>query len=291
MFKLALENEDLFNRLSKHSILGRFVVFRIDCLTNLRDQDLASRLYQEIYTSDGTSKQTAPGRFRDLDLLTADLLTHESNLIHDVAVSSGITSVELYSALRHRDIPFELLVSDKFSRFLYRGSIVRRIYDVNNTLLFAYVLWILADWKCGWKFPISKMLFPLVKASDKPSAPFGEIPLFDFRLLELIRKGHVTELPYDILSTSLPDRFTFVRCMNVLNLSYFKPDAIRRALSLLKTSLKDQGILLLGRTMPDGANAVSFYRKVSGNLELIRELDGGSEISHLIDSTNRIGNK
>lgn len=291
MLKIALKSARLFNRLSKYPILRRFVVFRIDCLTNLRDPVLASRLYQEFYTSDGTSRQTAPGRFRDLDLLTADLLTHESNVIHDVAVSSGITSVELYSALHHRGIPFQLLVSDKFSRFLYRGSIVRRIYDVTHTLLFAYVFGILADWKCGWKFPVSKMLFPLIEAFNRPSAPFREMPLFDFRLLELIRKGHVDELPYDILATSLPDRFTFVRCMNVLNLSYFNPDAILLALSLLKTSLKDQGILLLGRTMPDGSNAVSFYRKSSGNLELIRELDGGSEISHLVESTNGIANK
>jgi hypothetical protein len=284
MLKLALENEDLFNWFSKHPILGRFVVFRIDCLPNLRDPVLASRLYQNINTSDGTSKQTAPGRFRDLDSLAADFLIHESNSIHDVAVSSGVTSVELYSFLRDRGIPFKLMVSDKFSRYFYRGTMVRRIYAGDKTLLCAYVWWIFADRKCSWKFPISKILFSLVRAFDKPSSPFGEIPLYDFRLLELIREGHVEELSYDIFSTSLPDSFTFVRCMNVLNLGYFKPDAIRRALSLLKNSLKDQGILLLGRTLPDGANAVSFYKNVSGHLELIRDINGGSEIRHLVES-------
>ena len=282
MFKLALQNEDLFHRLSKHPILGRFVVFRIDSLPNLRDPVLASRLYEKLYTSDGISKQTAPGRFRDLDSLAADFLTHESNSIHDVAVSSGVTSVELYSVLRDRGIRFKFMVSDKFSRYLYRGSMVRRIYTVNETLLCAYVLGILADRKCSWKFPISKILFPLVRAFDKPSSTFGEVPLYDFRLLELIREGHVEDLSYDIFSTSLPDRFTFVRCMNVLNPTYFKPDALRRALTLLKNSLKDQGILLLGRTSPDGTNAVSIYKKVSGHLELIRDLNGGSEIRHLV---------
>ena len=89
----------------------------------------------------------------------------------------------------------------------------------------------------------------MVRAFDKPSSPFGEIPHCNFKLLELIRKGHVEELSYDIFSTSLPDRFTFFRCMNVLNLGYFKSDAIRRALTLLENSLKDQGILLLGRTL------------------------------------------
>ena len=70
------------------------------------------------------------------------------------------------------------------------------------------------------------------------------------------------ELSYDIFPTSLPDRFIFVRCMNVLNLGYFKLDAIRRALSLLKHFLKDQGILLLGRTLPDGTNASSFTKSI-----------------------------
>ena len=275
VFKLALENEDLFNRLSKHPILRRFVVFRIDCLPNLRDPILASRLYEKLYTGDGISKQTAPGRFRDLDSMAADFLTHESNSIHDVAVSSGVTSLELYAVLRDRGIPFKLMVSDKFSHYLYRGTMMRRIYTVNKTLLCVYVLEdFLADRKCSWKFPISKILFPLVWAFDKPSSPFGEIPLYDFRLLELIREGHVEDLSYDIFSTSMPGRFTFVRCMNVLNPGYFKSDAICRALSLLKNSLKDQGILLLGRTMPDGANAVSFYKKVSGHLELIEILTG-----------------
>jgi hypothetical protein len=283
MFKLALKNEDLFSRFSQHPILRRFVVFRVDCLSNIRDPILASRLCQYIYTGNGTSKQTASGRFRNLDLLAADFLTHELNLIHDVGVSSGVTSVELYSVLRDRGIPFKLMVSDKFSRFFFRGTMVRRIYAVDKTPLCAYV-GICADRKYSWKFPISKILFTLIWAFEKSSSPFGEISLFDFRLLELIRKGHVDELSFDIFSTSLPDRFTFVRCMNVLNLSYFKPDAISGALALLKSSLKDQGILLLGRTMPDGANAASFYRKVSGNFELIRDLNGGSEISHLVNS-------
>ena len=100
MLKLALKDEDLFKRYAKHPILGRFAVFRIDCFQNLRDPLLASRLIQNIWTSDGTSKQTAPGRFRDLDSLVVNCLTEELNSIHDVAVSSGITSVELYSYMR-----------------------------------------------------------------------------------------------------------------------------------------------------------------------------------------------
>lgn len=288
MFKLALQNEDLFKWFAKNAILRPFAVFRIDCFQNLRDSVLASRLIQDIYTGDGTSKQTAPGRFRDLDSLVANCLTQELNSIHDVAVSSGITSVELYSVLCERGIRFKLMVSDKFSRYLYRGTLVRRIYTADRTLLYAYVLWLFADWQCSWKFPISKILFSFVQAFDRSSAPYREIPLYDFRLLDLMRNGQVEELAYDIFSTALPNRFTFVRCMNVLNLAYFTPDSIRTALSLLKDSLKDQGILLLGRTLTDGTNAVSFYKKVSGNLELIREQNGGSEIRHLVESIHGI---
>lgn len=287
MFKLALESEDLFSRLSKYPILRRFFVFRIDCLSTLGDQKLASHVYKGIVTSDGTTKHTAAGRFHDLDSLVVGHLSHESNVIHDVAVSNGVTSVELYSVLRGCGVPFKLIISDKFSHYLYRGNRVRKIYAVNKTLLFAYVGWILADRKCTWRFPISKLLFPLVRAFDKPSPPFGEIPLYESQLLALIRKGHVEELSYDIFSTSLPDTFTFVRCMNVLNLEYFKSDDISRALVLLKDSLKDQGVLLLGRTLPNGVNAVSFYKKVFGNLELIRDLNGGSEVRHLVENIRR----
>src|SRR2546423_101337 len=99
MLKLALRNEHLFSRLASHPVLGRFVVFRMDCLPALRDEALAAGLYRRIHTQDGVTKNTAPGRLRELDLLMPSFLTEASNAIHDVGVSSGVTSFELYTHL------------------------------------------------------------------------------------------------------------------------------------------------------------------------------------------------
>ena len=80
----------------------------------------------------------------------------------------------------------------------------------------------------------------------------------------------------------MPDTFSFVRCMNLLNLSYFPRDSIGLALRNVVESLKEGGVLQIGRTHPDGVSHAGFYRKRGTRLQLLHEVGSGTELREVI---------
>jgi len=288
MLKFAMKDTSLYLKLSRHSWLEKFITFRMDALVETQDAKLASELYKRHRVSGGTTKETAPGRFQYRDEATLKILGAGPHAVHDVAVSSGITSMELYELLTAHGISFKLWVSDKFSKYFQKGTWIRRIYDADKKLLHAYCLGILADWKVSWKYPFTKFLFLLLSKTDSPGGRVSEIPLYDPSLLKMLRSGAIAEMQFDLFATELPPQFTFVRCMNVLNLNYFPEDRILAALRLLNLSMREGGVLLVGRTGDGGFNTATFFLKTGdGNLESILDLRGGSEIKSLVRKLSR----
>ncbi len=292
MLKFALKDASLYLKLSKNSILGKFICFRLDALGSINDPIIAAAIYTRHRVSGRITKETAPGRFQDLEASTLailsgerPILSGERPILHDVAVSSGITSVELYHSVKKLGVEFQLFVSDKYSRYYSSGRFFCKIYGVDKELIQAYCCNILADGKVSWNFPLSKILYQCLRKLDRPSKNLSVISLYDPKLLELIKSEKVKEITYDILTTKTPDHFTFVRCMNVLNQSYFTEDKILHALQLIKTSLRKGGVLLLGRTVGDGVNRATYYRKTeSGHLHPFQDINGGSELKHIMSA-------
>jgi hypothetical protein len=283
MFIFALKNKRLFEELQRHRFLGKFVSLRVDCLDSVADPGLLAGFYKSFYVDNKTSKETRAGRFAELDDLAVSFLKSDSeNLIHDVGVSSGITSVELYDKLVVAGCRFKLFVSDKFARFHATGDAFCRIYDGNDVLTRAYLFSLLSDEKLHWKHFISKYSFALLKRLPRASRPARQIVLYDPRLSKLIKEGRVAEIEYDIFNTTLDSQFTFVRCMNLLNRSYFSPAEISRAIHNLRSSLVEDGVLQVGRTNLQGANEASFFRKVQNRLVPAGDINKGSEIKGLV---------
>ena len=108
--------------------------------------------------------------------------------------------------------------------------------------------------------------------------------MFHCDLRDRIERGEIHRLDYDLFRAGLPERFSFVRCMNVLIRAYFNEDELRCGISGLAESLELEGILQIGRTdMNSGLNYVSFYRKdPGGGLELLENLNGGAGLEDLI---------
>ncbi len=71
--------------------------------------------------------------------------------------------------------------------------------------------------------------------------------------------------------------------MNLLNLGYFPPESIEVALRNLIESLKEGGVLQIGRTHPDGVSHATFYRKRGARLEMLQDVERGTELRELID--------
>jgi hypothetical protein len=263
-------------------LLRRLFVFRMDAIPNLNDAAIRDFVYAQIITANHATKETAAGRLRDLDEATISCMSKDGlNVIHDIAVSSGVTSLELLGTLQSRGLPVSLHISDKYAKYATTGRILVRILDADGALVEMYVCGILARSNLSMKFCLSRLLYSLL-GGKSGNHKLKWFLLFDAKVIEHIEAGVIDFIDYDAFETREAPRFTFVRCMNLLNLNYFSSDKIVSALRNIIGSLKEGGILQIGRTRPDGHNAVGFYIKTGGGLKLVTEVGGGTELRDVI---------
>jgi hypothetical protein len=267
---------------ARKPLLGKLLVFRIDAIANLKDAAIRDYAYTQIITANHSTKQTAAGRFRDLDEATISCMDHRNmNVIHDIAVSSGVTSLELFRTLLDRGLPVSFHISDKYARYGTSGRALVRIVDADGILVEMYVCGILAKSNLSEKFWLSRLLYSLL-AHKSETRKLKWFHLFDLEVLENIEQGLIRLIDYDVFETREVSRFTFIRCMNLLNLNYFTPDKIERALRNIVGSLKEGGILQIGRTMLDGHNMAGFYMLTPTGLRLVREVGRGTELRDIL---------
>jgi len=254
----------------------------MDNLDSFAERASIDHAYKGFYVDNRTSKETTQGRFSDIDDNTLHFISGKSHpLIHDVGISNGITSVDLYRRLSADHRSFKLFVSDKFAHFYRVGTRFCRIYDRNDKLTRAYIFSIVADKNLHWKYFLSKYSYQLIRAIPYHRQHAVPIMLYDPSLRLLLHEGKIFEIEYDVFNTSHPPDFDLVRCMNVLNLSYFSPAEISKAIINLTHSLKEGGVLQIGRTTPEGLNNASFFKKVHDQLILVEDVNEGSEIKEL----------
>lgn len=282
MFKIVITDPDLFMKLKTISGLSRIISLRMTS-ANLLHEPYFSEYLSAMNVTGNVYKITNEKRFADLDEMTLEVLgSNSKHEIHDVAVSSGVTSFELCEKLSSANIDFHMDVSDKYSELFSTGSSICRIHDVEGNFVEGYVLCVLANCRIGWKAFITKLLGYLLKA-----IPHGKkqrsVFLYDRRLYDLENMGVVEFVKYDLFKTELREKYTFVRCMNILNKINFCEEMLEVAVKLLKCSLKSGGVLLVGRT-EEGTenNMASFFRKTEAGMQVVCEAGGGSEIKNIV---------
>jgi hypothetical protein len=287
MFKITVSSERLFRRLSKNSILSRLVRADPRLLQVIRDPELTDRIISS-FVVDGAriSKETVAGRFRDLDGILTDQLRGVAHpVIHDAAVSSGTTSLELLNRLRAEGISPRLYISEKFARCLHvqRGP-VARLYDEYGSLLYAHIGIVSADPLSSWRFPVSRLLFRALAAKTPrmTDAAVHDILLYDRSVRDALESGALTHLDYDIFVNAVDIRFDVVRCMNTITSMYFSPERIAQGVANLRRSLKPCGLLLLGRTLPSGRNNATFFRLKDDCFVPERVVNDGADIHDIV---------
>jgi hypothetical protein len=253
----------------------------------IQDRELADRIVSAVWVDRvALSKETAAGRFRDLDDLLIDLTQQVSNtVIHDVGVSNGITSLELLERFHARALWPTFYISDKFARCLcvQRGP-VTRIYDSYGTLIQGRVGILLADPQASWRFAVSRLLFFLL-ARAKPrlsQSKVVEMLLYSRSVKDALEAGAMTHLDYDVFSSYVDIKFDVVRCMNTITRKYFTRDRIRDALSNLGRSLKPSGLLLVGRTLPNARNDATVFRLVADRFVPLLVVNEGADIHDIV---------
>jgi len=278
---LATSSVFLYSRLVKLGRISDLFEFKLHYLSDVKDNVLESYILSKLKVSNNTSKQTIAGRFSDIDDEIFDVVGKEKNLIlHDVAVSSGVTSLELYKRLikLYPEMVFD--ISDIYSTYYYSGKYITRIYDCNSNLVKVYFLNILLDKKLRWKYFLSKILFYCVSVFRKPSG-LKKIFLLDSELQQYISDRKIFYINYDIFKTFIDKKYNYVRCMNILNLDYFNSVAINIAIKNIKKSILKNGYLQVGRTV-NGVNHISLYQMNNGRMRRVLTINNGSEIDGIV---------
>ena len=240
-------------------------------------------VYAAFFTGNTTSKQTSQGRFWDLDQIARSIITeYQLDAIHDIGVSTAITSLDLYRTLTTAGIPCNFHISDKYAVYGSTGRCPTRILDADGSVTELYLCGVLGKRAVSNMFPVTRFLHWLL--ADRPfDGPIRWFALFDQEVLTHIEKGLMHKIDYDVFTTRMPGAFSFVRCMNLLNLCYFRREQIETALRNIIESVKEGGVLQIGRTLPDRTSHATFYVKSGARLEVLQQVGNGTELHEVIE--------
>lgn len=281
MIKFVLQHVKLYQSLQSIPFVRKFFVYDVSKLNRLKVGDVFDLIFSDISNPNGTSKTTSKNRFLDLDEWCLKYISADRQLeVHDVAVSSGITSINLFKSLEAGDKLKSFNVSDKYSELSYKGKWIKRFYDSNGVCTFIYVFGLYAIKQTSWFFFMSKFFFSLF-SSKLETPPDGKVTLFHPELMKKVESGEIGILEYDVFSSSINESFDLVRCMNLLNPLQFSDEQIKKAINNLTDSLRESGLLIIGRSTMSGEHRVSILQKTGVNLVMLGELNGGAELKHL----------
>lgn len=286
MFKIVLSSQALLKLAFSNKIGRALVRGNLLKLASYSDRSVADHIYTSIKLNNLTSKESRANRFQDIDPYTVDLLkAFEKPVFHDVGVSSGITSFELYRLLQEQGVSCEFNISDKFAKFYYEKTpFYAKIYDSEKKILNGYIGPIFADQESSGKFFITKWAFQFL--DKKPaSKELGTILPYDPNILSCISNKEIFHQNYDIFAAPMTEKCSYLRCMNLLNKGYFSEDLIKKGVKNLFHSIIDGGILQIGRTV-DGVNYVTFFRKNGQRLDVVKHINEGTEILDIVDSVD-----
>lgn len=283
MIKVASTNIKVLSLLNKIPIIRYFFILKISRkFQNIHNNSVLEKFYTDIYVANKTSKKTADHRFFDIDKLIPKYLNaHQDNYLHDIAVSNGITSDNLFEFLQKTNIQFRLDISDKYSKIYVKEGFITKVFDVNHHLNFAYWGIFFAGDKNIF-FPFTVLLYKIIKKFNGRYDSDYSLYLFHPNILNKIADKTIQVIDYDIFQTKLNEQYHFVRCMNILNKGYFEDNELIKALANIKQSMKENAVLLVGRTQAKGINHASFFRKQKNKFILLEDVNEGSEIKNLV---------
>ena len=285
MIKIASKNIRFLEKVSKIPVLKYFFVLKISKnFPQINSEPVLEKFYTDIYVSNKTSKRTLKNRFPDLNKISFDYLKKQKEpVIHDTAVSSGISSTEFFDFLKTNNLNFDFYTSDKYAEIHLKKGFITKAYSHENQLLFAYVGCLFAVDKNIF-FPLTVLLYRILKKINPPTTYDYKLLLLHPKILQKINKNEIEFINYDIFNTEIKDKFTFVRVMNILNLGYFNEQKIKTALQNILKSMKENAVLLIGRTNSENINNAGFYKKENGKLVHLKDVNKGSEIKQLIEN-------
>lgn len=271
---------------------------------------LREAFFRRLRLPGGVTKRTRPGRLADLDALVSGLLPDRSALgdrpleLMDVAVSSGVTTLDWARSLRAAGFDFALLAGDLTPQG-WLVPLTRRIdVLVDDQLRLLQVdfhgrgvpssapgllglLPAIAGWWAKALISCDDELARSLRLGREARGRRAKwVTRVALTLPELAQEPAIRLIEDDLLAPpnpALEDRFDAVRVANLLNRGYFPEPQLVTMLRVVTHRVRPGGLLILCRTEPDEINhATVFRRREAGGLEVVARLGKGSEIEELV---------
>ncbi|MGH8217523.1 MAG: hypothetical protein ACREUT_02980 [Steroidobacteraceae bacterium] len=260
--------------------------------------------FRSLRLPNGTHKTTCRRRLTDLDQLVQGLLPRHRPLeIMDVAISSGVSTVEWLDSLARAGIPCHLVAGDAVmdACVISLAGWLKALVDRTGRLLQLDIAGHAVRLPPPRRrdrvryFPLLLLMSRIAQANAPRvrsccgSGQGVHGPLLALRPLKLLSPslaatGRFAAVEDDILrDRHFPHRFDVLRAANILNHGYFDRKTLQKMLANLRRRLRPSGLLIVCRSMPEGTNHGSVFRLgEQGRFSLIAKLNDGSEITDLV---------
>jgi len=268
---------------------------------------LESEFFRRVMTRNKVTKTTCRGRLNDLNEMVLPLLPNERPLrVMDVAISSGISTVEWIDDLRSKGIDVQMIGGD-LTVNAYLISVCRAFevlvdrqgcimhFDLSGIgipgsanklqyrLLTAALRMIFLS--CRWLKSDLRRLVPkhLSRLDRKPLPNARTVSLVSTRLQTCPFAEVMEDDIFDAPRQRLIRQLHVLRAANILNRKYFGDEALKKAVRNLRSRLRENGLLIVCRTGNDGLNRATVFRLQSvGKLDVVERLREGSEVEGLV---------
>jgi hypothetical protein len=308
MLRFGIYKADQYARMgAERRLCGSQVAFN---LLKLPDDPTPEqvRIFEDISftlrTTNGIFRTTFPGRFRDVDTMTLELLKASPPksllLVQDRAVSHALTAWE-WADMLFRTVPDTEFIASDIVLFLLDLTISdneRFIVEPDGTpLQYIRPPFVLSLHDEPRRFPLNRLLARLAwrrfELLDLPQGWIENGPGNGYRLTKIpyVHPSAVafskqnprfqlrTQSVFDIT----PGACDILRTMNILNNSYFSPEQLAQGIEAAHRSLRPGGIWITGRTLEeDFSNHVTFFDRQDTGWKVRRRIGGGAEIESLV---------
>ena len=246
-----------------------------------------------IRLANNTFKTTSPGRLNDVAAAIVRLAVRHkliSPTILDVAVSSGVTTAELASAMASRGLKATIVATDiAIDATIYSIWPGVKVLADRNGFVLQYEIF--GKGVRAWNrrldsitgyFIVTALLRRLVGKAKK--LPVMDVKLTS-RLAESSLPQSVTFVQDDLLvrNESFNNGFDIVRAANILNCGYFTTQQIKTIVANLKGYVvKPGGSIVVARTEADDTNHATMFEASASGFEVVERIGRGSEIEPLV---------
>jgi hypothetical protein len=251
------------------------------------DRDAEHRFFSRVRLPTGVLKTTEPERLDDLNQLVLPLLPSGDMLeLMDVAVSTGITSLEWSRQLTSAGIEHHLVCGDSLveAEWLPLPGVGDVLLDRDRRdLLFVELFGRPVDPSGGSKKAA------VAVCAIRATVWLGRLLRMAFRRVDLVSPAvracpAVSVIQDDIFvrRPELAARFHALRAANILNRAYFDDEQLRAGIRTLRERIRPGGLLIVCRTHDDGTNHGSIVQLADAGWIVRARIGDGSEIEELL---------